>query len=276
MNDQISSWSLIKVFYQSFTYFKLLEFHYQEKVSFVSLEDLENNKFPVEEFLKLLDTNKLSYLRDKYLERLRTLAHNEFPRRKKVERFDIFISEIFHEVSILKEQKFILDYYYQRKDDVSSEELSKILCDTYGLFQTKMIQIKKLFKNAKNRLEKILFIYNKNDFILRSLYLEANDLCSDFYQHPYLDVLKSMFPEGGVGHGLVSTSCSFCMGGFYSHAKDVIKLIEKEDLEKVTKEIFQLYEKIIEFLECNEDAKDIGEVHQKFVKDISPEIGVLG
>lgn len=275
MNDQISSWSLIKVFYQSFTYFNLLELNYQKKINLISLEELENNQYSFENFLKILDTSKLSYLRDKFLDRLRILAHNEFPRRKKIERFDVFISEIFHEVSILKEQKYILDHFYQRKEHVSQESLTMVLCETYKLFQAKMRQVKSLFENAKLRLEEILLIYNKEDFILRSLYLEANDLCRNFYDHPYQEILKAMFPEGGLGQGLVATSCSFCMGGFYSHAKEVITLIDKKDLEKVSKEVFELYEKIIEFLNNNEDVEDLGSVYQKFVQDISPKIGVL-
>lgn len=275
MNNQIASWSIIKVFFQAFTFYNSIEIHFKEKVK-ASVKSSDNKTiYSFEAFIEYLDTKDIALLRDKYLIDLRKLSHAEFRSRKKMERFDIYISEIFHEVSILKEQKFILEHSFQRKDQFSPETINQMLNQTYELFETKLEHIKILFNNAKSRLEEILPIYRNDDFILRTLYLEGASLFHEFYDDPVKNMLDLMFLQGGFSEGFVAIACSFSLGGFFGKGNQVILEIKKDDLNKLSPEILNLYKKVKAFLKEHLNGDNLALTYQSFLTEIKPDIALL-
>ena len=270
MNNQITSWSILKVFFQSFSFYNNLEKKFREKVLASKLESFGKTIYPFEAFVEYLDTKDLVKLRDKHLTDLRQLAHAEFRGRKVMERFDIYISEIFHEVSILKEQKFILDHHFQRKDQMYPEMINQMLSQTYDLIETKMEHVKVLFNNAKGRLEEILMAYRKDDFILRTLYLEGPILFQEFYADPVKNILDIMFVEGGYSEGYLAISCSFCSGGFFENGRQVFLEIKKEDLKRFNPETLSLYKKVGMFLKEHSDRDDLAGTYQHFIAEVAP------
>ena len=275
MNDQISSWSIIKVFFQSFTFYNNLEKNFREKVSVFKSDSTGRIIYPFEAFIEFLDTKELAQLRDTYLIDLRELSHAEFRGRKKMERFDIYISEIFHEVSILKEQKFILEHYFQRKDQMYPEMINQMLSQTYELFETKMEHVKVLFNSAKSRLEEIAPTYRNDDFILRTLYLKGAKEFQEFYKDPVKNILDLMFIEGGYSEGYLAIACSFCSGGFFEQGQKVISEIKKEEIKKFKPDVLKLYKKVNLFLKDHSKKDTLGESYKSFIAEIVPDLYII-
>lgn len=272
MNDQITSWRMIKVFYNAFNFFRKLENNFKENVRKPIANAMNKKSILYETFIEHLEPTELEDLRDTYLVELRNLSHTEFRSRKKMERFDIYISEIFHEVSILKEQKFILDHYFQRKDLISQSAIQQMLRQTFELFETKMDHIAFLFKNAKVRLEEILPIYRNDDFILRNLYLEGPRLLKNFYQDPIKETLNFMFIEGGFSSGMIAIASSFSLGGFFEQGKKVIMALKKDDLKRLSPELLNMYKKIKLFLKEHQDKDKLETSYQIFLMSIKSDL----
>lgn len=272
MNNQISSWSIIKVFFQAFTFYNSIENNFKVQVKNSISKSSNASVCSFEAFIKYLDNQDIALLRDKFLIDLRRLSHAEFRSRKKLERFDVYISEIFHEVSILKEQKYILEHYFQRKDQLSEEELNQMLNQTFELFDTKMKHIKVLFNNAKSRLEEILPSYRNDDFILRKLYLDGAVLFKEFYKDPVKNMLDFMFQEGGFPEGYIAIACSFSSGGFFENGNKVILELKKDDLNRLSPKLKDLYKKVKVFLKNNTDHDNLAVTYQSFLAEVKPDI----
>ncbi len=275
MISQNNSWHLLETFFISFSYFNNLEKKYRTHVTDLTKAVKSSDSLPADLLLEFIDVELLNSLRDNYLVRLRKIAHDEFRRKKIVERFDVYISEIFHEVSILKEQKYILEHYLQRKNQLYPEMLKQLLQQTLQLFATKMEHVKVLYCNAQSRLEEILPIFRFDDFFLRSLFLKGDKCLKDFYKKPIIELLAFMFEQGGSTKGIVATSCSFCLGGFYEQAKDVLSLLRKEDLKDLDEEVRALYDRVIGFLTLHQANQDKASIYEDFTKEISPLLVVL-
>lgn len=275
MNNQISSWNILKFFFQAFSFYNSIEISFSEKVRASNLDFLAKEDFLFDAFVEYLDSSEIILLRDKYLVGLRELSHAEFRGRKKMERFDIYISEIFHEVSILKEQKFILEHNFQLKEQINPELFIQMLVQTFELFETKMAHVKILFKNAKSRLEEILPAYRNDDFILRKLYLEGPMLLQNFYTDPVKNVLDLMFLEGGSAEGLVAIASSFSLGGFFEYSHKIIMDLNEEELKRLSPNVLKLYEKLKEFLIKHQSRDNLEVVYQRFLVEIKPEISLL-
>lgn len=275
MISQDNSWHLLETFFISFSYFNNLESKYRAHVSELTKAVKSSDHLPSDLLLEFIDVELLNSLRDNYLARLRKIAHNEFRLKKITERFDVYISEIFHEVSILKEQKYIMEHYLQRKSQLYPEMLKQLLQQTLQLFATKMEHVKVLYHNAQSRLEEILPIFRLDDFFLRSLFLKGDKFLKDFYKDPTIQLLAFMNEQGGSSKGLVATSCSFCLGGFYEQAKDVLVLLKKDDLKDLNEEVRKLYDKVNGFLTLHQANQDKASVYETFTKEISPLLVVL-
>lgn len=266
MNDQISHWKMIKIFFQAYDFYRKLESEFKLHVT----EPQKGRIKSFDSFIKYLDTKDLGYLRDFYLSELRHLSHAGFRSRKKIERFDLYISEIFHEFSILKEQRFILEHSLHNKEQITTETLTETLQQTYDLFQTKLNHVSVLFSNAKTRLEEILPTFRRDDFILRNLFLDGPTLLKDFYKKPVNEILNYMFQEGGFCKGLLAIASSFSQGGFYKQSLNVLQTIKKNDLKSLNEECLAVYEKLNGFLKKHIDDENTATTFQVFNSEIKP------
>jgi len=272
MNNQITSWRMIKVFFNSFNFFRKLENNFTENIRKPISNAKGKSSNLYETFIEHLEPTELEELRDTYLVELRNLSHSEFRSRKKTNRINIYISKIFHEFSIKKKKKFILDHYFQRKDLISESTIYQMVKQTFELFETKMDHIAILFKNAKGRLEEILPNYRNDDFILRNLYLEGPKLLKNFYQYPIKEVLDYMFIEGGFSSGMLAIASSFSKGGFFEQNKKVIFDLKKEDLKRLSPELLNMYKKIKLFLKENQDKDKLETSYQIFLMSMKSEL----
>lgn len=266
MSDQISRWKMIKIFFQTYGFFHSIELEFRGQVK----EPIQNDIHSFNSFIKFLNAKDLGHLRDSYLDELRSLAHSVFRNRKKNERFDLYISEIFHEFSILKDQKFILEHSLKNQEQISLESLAETLENTYELFKTKLNQITVLFVNAKRRLEEILPIFNRDDLILRNLFLENHKLFKPFYDNPLKDILSLMFLEEGFCKGLFILANSFCQGGFFLYGLDVLKMVPAEDIEKCCLRDKEIYKKLNGFLMQHYSDENLANIFHMYQAEIQP------
>ena len=177
----------------------------------------------------MLEFKSLESLRDDYIQELKDLCHAVFRTADRTDPLDRYVSDIFHEVSILKEEHYTVKTYAPQYERDSNEvELKFILDDAHTVFPKKLTQIRYLFGKARERMEKILPTVRSMPIVVRSLYLHRNE---DFIRNAYPKGLKAfyshMYPLGAF-EGYYQVAQSFYHSSFFREALKAFRLAENE------------------------------------------------
>ena len=226
------TWSIIRYFYLAFVHFHREYERYDKKVmsySRASGIDRESLRLNTEELAGLLEFKSLESLRDDYIQELKDLCHDVFRTADRTDPLDRYVSDIFHEVSILKEEHYTVKTYAPQYERDSDEvELKFILDDAHTVFPKKLTQIRYLFGKARERMEKILPTVRSMPIVVRSLYLHRNE---DFIRNAYPKGLKAfyshMYPLGAF-EGYYQVAQSFYHSSFFREALKAFRLAENE------------------------------------------------
>lgn len=226
------TWSIIRYFYLSLVHFRQEYERYDKKVrsySEASGIDRESLRLNSEELAGLLEFKSLESLRDDYIQELKDLCHSVFRTEDRTDQLDRYVSDIFHEVSILKEEHYTVKTYAPQYERDSDEvELRFILDDAHMVFPKKLAQIRYLFGKALERMEKILPTVRSMPIVVRSLYLHGNE---DFVRSAYPKGLKAfyahMYPLGAF-EGYYQVAQSFYHSSFFREALKAFRLAENE------------------------------------------------
>ena len=224
-NDQHSPylWTIVERFYRALKLFMEQHDRYEGKVA----DHVKALKQPREDIRldqvglsELLHFKKLENIRDAYLLPLKDACHVLFRSRDSTDFLDRLVHDIFHEISILKEEHYnILTYAPgQKPDDPEREEMTAILDEVHALFPLKVHRLKHLFEVARGRIEQILPRYRDNVVLIRSLFLHRDGFVAEAYDGGLLHFYKLLYGEDRLFDGFRAVGDSFYHSGFYQQA----------------------------------------------------------
>ena len=220
-------WDLIESFFETARAFGETYETYETKVLQYAEERGVDRRFlrlSGEEVSGLLDFKKLESLRNGALQRLKTIAHTIFRAEDTTDPFDRYVSQIFHELSILKEEQYKVSKFatdYAKEADSAAYE--SILDEVHEAFPRQVHAIYELLKKAQARLESLLPHFAHDKVTIRSLYLFGDETFRGFYPNGTEDVLKLMYPTGGALEGYVTVARSFLESGFREYAIEALE-----------------------------------------------------
>src|SRR5438477_5368895 len=149
-------WDLIFHFFEAQRQFRETYDTYETKVLQYAEERSVDRRFlrlSAEEVSGLLDFRKLENLRNDELEALKAVSHNIFRNEDSTDPFDRYVSQIFHELSILKEEQYKVSTFapeYKKLEERA--EYESILDEVHEAFPRQVHGIYELFRKAEERL----------------------------------------------------------------------------------------------------------------------------
>ena len=228
-------WSIVECFYRSHAVFKQQFNRYEQQIVHFTGKlgmhrlDLRLN---AEDLAGLLDLKSLEALRDGYLFELKDQCHLIFRAEDRTDLLDRYVSDIFHEISILKEEHYnVKTYAPQYARDEATVELKYILDEAHGLFPQKLNQIRFLFGKALARMEDLLATFRKVRLFVRSLYVHRDGFVREAYPDGVRHFYQLMYSEGGPQEGFFEVGNSFLESGFSLQAMEAFRLAEAEFAE---------------------------------------------
>lgn len=220
-------WQLIRSFFRSRSRFLRL-FDRYERLVLGFAEELKTHrarlKLPADELLTLLDFKSLEELRDGELRTVKQIAHELFRGPDATDRFDHFVSTIYHELSILKEEHYTLKEDYVRLDQ---REYDRFFREVAEFYPKRLRHTRNLFGKALRRLEELLPSINTEQILVRSLFLFGEELLAGQYPRGLVGLYRRMYPEGGDIEGYAVAARSFAESGFEVEAAEAFRLAER-------------------------------------------------
>ncbi len=214
-------WTIVELFYRSHSAFMEQFERYENKVS--SYSELlgiprADLRLKSQELASLLDLKGLERLRNGYIHELKDLCHLVFRGQDQTDLLDRYVADIFHEISILKEEHYNVITYaplYERDD--AEVELRHILDEAHTLFPHKLQHIRYLFGRARLRLEEHLASFSRIQLFIRSLYIHRNDFVALAYENG-IETFYDLMYDLGAYEGYYEVGCSFYNSGFFVQA----------------------------------------------------------
>ncbi len=215
-------WVIVERFYQvKQLYGRQYEEYEQMVAEYVEETGLprEEIRLGPEELARLLNFKELEMIRDSYLNPLKEACHELFRTEDSTDLLDRLVSDIFHELSILKEEHYnILTYEAQPTGELDRLEQSTILDEVHKMFPIKVHRLKHLFALAQKRMEATLGRHRKNEILIRSLYLNRDGFVRDAYPGGIVHFYELIFGKGAAISGFEAAGRSFMKAGFYHQA----------------------------------------------------------
>ncbi len=212
-------WTLVRTFYRSYRAFSALFEAYERRVeSFVALygKDRRELKLAPDELLSLFDGNALSALRDNELALLKDTAHQLFRGGDVPDPFDSHVTNIYHEVSILKEEHWTVREDVMRSDRKAYDRYYR---EVNIYYPRRLRHTRNLYGKARERLETVLLpAFSRNKIMVRSVYLFGERLVHGVYERGLDQCYEYMYPNGGALTGFTLAADSFLDGGFCAEA----------------------------------------------------------
>ncbi len=225
-------WQIVELFYRSLVEFREIFDHYEWRVlqhSYQKGQHRRDLRLEPEDLAALMDFRALERLRDEHIFILKETCHDIFRGRHRTDLLDIYVSDAFHEISILKEEHYnVKTYAPQYARDSREVELSYILDEVHKLYPSKLNHIKYLFGKAKERLEELLPRFTKNRILVRSLYLNRDDFVKAAYEDGVRDFYRLMYREAGPIEGFYDVGRSFHESGFTRRSLEALGFAEAE------------------------------------------------
>jgi len=182
---------------------------------------------------------KLEELRNDVLYPLKDASHELFrdESTNRTHHFDKYISDIFHEVSILKEENYQLiqigDYQLTEETGKPGEKVEKRIASKAKKDITdKMENIHTLFQEAETELIKLLKQQNRTKSVIRSLYFSADEIFGD--KEGLENLYKKIYDLGSF-EGYLTVAESFYESRHYEKAVEAFYKTREKKGELDTK-----------------------------------------
>jgi hypothetical protein len=191
--------------------------------------DRRNLRLTWAEVRRLLDFQSLEDIRDEDLEPLKEVAHDLFRSLDSTDKLDILVSQIYHEISILKEEHYTFKEDFLERDAAAYDRL-------YGeikqFYPARLRHVRGLFDRARRRLERILPGMMEGSIVVRSLYLFGGDLVGSAYRDGLVGLYRKAYPGEGEARGFLAAARSFRQGGFLDTAAEALEQARQAVLGK--------------------------------------------
>ena len=212
---------MVRTFYRSYRAFHALFVAYERRVEgFVETYAMDRRdiKLAPDELLSLFDTHALSALRDNDLVQLKDAAHQLFRGLDAPDPFDSHITNVYHEVSILKEEHWAVLEDVMRADRRAYDRYYR---EVNVYYPRRLRHVRNLYNKAKRRLESVLLpAFSRNKIMVRSVYLFGEQLVHGVYDGGLSEFYGYLYPNGGALTGFTLAADSFLDGGFREEAAE--------------------------------------------------------
>jgi hypothetical protein len=212
-------WILLRTFYRSYRRFHGLLGQYEQRVAAFATQygvDRKDLQLQPDELLSLFDSHALLALRNNELKTLRGISHKLF-RGGRSDQFANHVTNIYHEVSILKEEEWTLREQAGSEDP---KEFERYYREVNVYYPKRLRHVRNLYGKARKRLEKILPTMARNTIVIRSAYLFGDDLFAGVYERGIEEFYERLYPSGGALTGYSVVADSFQEGGFGAEATE--------------------------------------------------------
>ena len=215
---------------------RVLETHYLSRQAFLSIfrayetrvaklvDELgvarEDIKLNPDETRLLFDTDPLNDLIARHVQPLRERSHAYFRDHDVAEPFDSEVSQIYHELSILREEHLsVRDFPH-----TGGRTFARLFQEVSKYYPQRLRRVRDLFTRAQRRLEELLPGFKDDPIVLRSAFLFREELWPENPRSGIVRFLGKMYVDEGVAHGFLCIARSFFKGGFYNHAMDAARM----------------------------------------------------
>jgi len=217
-NRQELLWQLFRSFFRSRSAFLTLFERYEARVmEFAEKFEIDRTRLRVsaDDLLTLLDFKSLEELRDREILTLKQTAHVLFRGPDATDMFDHHVSNIYHELSILKEEHYTLKEDFLRLD---KKEYDRFFREVAEFYPKRLRHIKNLYGKALRRLESLLPEMTKERVLIRSLFIFGDDLLEGSYRGGLPALYRKMYPRLGAARAYAEVGKSFVESGFEEEA----------------------------------------------------------
>ena len=224
------AWRVVERFYRARRVFSSVHDRYEQIVqSYVEKFHLprEEIRLAPRELVELLSTQDLEKLRDHYLMPLKQACHRLFRTEVSTDFLDRLVNDIFHELSILKEEHYnVLTYDVDdaaRNSDPERDlqlEQKAVLDEVHNMFPQKVHRIAHLFDVGPAALEALLHRWKQDPVLIRSLFLQRERFVKESYDDGLCHFYRLMYGEQSAWQGYRIVGDSFLASGFVSHAHE--------------------------------------------------------
>ncbi|HIC23406.1 MAG TPA: hypothetical protein EYO84_08270 [Planctomycetes bacterium] len=244
------AWRVVERFYCARQVFSSVHDRYEQIVhSYVEKFDQprEEIRLAPRELVELLSTQDLEKLRDQYLMPLKQACHRLFRTEVSTDFLDRLVNDIFHELSILKEEHYnVLTYDVDdaaRNSDPERDlqlEQKAVLDEVHNMFPQKVHRIAHLFDVGTSALEALLHRWKQDPVLIRSLFLQRDQFVKESYEDGLCHFYRLMYGEQNAWQGYRIVGDSFLASGFVSHAhvaySEGLESLSRSDLAGPEKE----------------------------------------
>lgn len=216
-----TAWDLTETFFEAMREYRQIYILYETQVLAHAEEqavDRYQLRLDATEVSKLLDFDRLVGLRNGALFRAKDISHRLFRSEGRTTKFDRYISEIFHELSILREEQYKVSTFaeeYRRENALA--EYESLLDEVHEDFPRRVNAIHELFKKAQRALEIQLRARRTDPVYLRSLVLFGDTTVRDAYPDGVSGHAWAVY-ERGPGEAFYWAARSFACRGFKKEA----------------------------------------------------------
>ncbi|MEN8148279.1 MAG: hypothetical protein ABFS86_00565 [Planctomycetota bacterium] len=217
-NRQELLWQLFRSFFRSRTAFLTLFERYEARVlEFAEKFSIDRTRLRVsaDDLLTLLDFKSLEELRDREILTLKQTAHILFRGPDATDLFDHHVSNIYHELSILKEEHYTLKEDFLRLD---RKEYERFFREVAEFYPKRLRHIKNLYGKALRRLEALLPEMAGERVLIRSIFIFGDGLLEDSYRGGLTALYRKMYPGLGAAKAYAIVGESFLESGFVEEA----------------------------------------------------------
>jgi hypothetical protein len=215
---------LFRVFFRSRSRFLTLFDRYEERVLAFAARYRSHRsrlRLPVDELLTVLDFKSLEELRDREILELKEIAHDFFRDADSTDLFDHLATNIYHEISMLKEEHYTLREGFLRTDP---REYERFFREVSEFYPKRLRHVRNLYARALRRLEELLPQFGSERILVRSLYLFGESLLAEYYPRGRTGLYRKMYPELGEVQAFAEAGRSFDESGFEEEALQAYRL----------------------------------------------------
>lgn len=222
-------WDLVEAFFAAQREYRQIYVLYETQVLAHAEEqavDRYQLRLDASEVSKLLDWSRLGGLRNGALWRTKDISHALFRSGGRTTKFDRYVGEIFHELSILREEQYKVSTFaeeYRRENALA--EYESLLDEVHEDFPRRVHHLHELFKKAQRALEAILRRHADDPVYLRSLFLFGEGTLRDGYPDGVRGHAAMVFEHGPVD-AYLRAARSFARTGFKNEALQALDRAE--------------------------------------------------
>lgn len=222
-------WDLVDAFFAAQREYRQIYVLYETQVLAHAEEqavDRYQLRLDANEVSKLLEWNRLGGLRNGALWRTKEISHSLFRSGGRTTKFDRYVGEIFHELSILREEQYKVSTFaeeYRRENALA--EYESLLDEVHEDFPRRVHHLHELFKKAQRALEAILRRHADDPVYLRSLFLFGEATLREGYPDGVRGHAAMVFENGPVD-AYLRAARSFARTGFKTEALQALDKAE--------------------------------------------------